>query len=436
MTLAPMDPNLQERASVTGGTTSGVFYNGTDEDGDGEEDGVSVYSITPDDPDGDWRVIFTGEDASGPSVRRDHSYQRLIPVNRLKNLSSMIPFSFEKDSGDAPAFGDKVGRETGGSSKCYGIWIDTTRYLKQVKGQGGQTSTDYLDSISGQGSGPWSVLNGSYFNESKIPNEPIGAVASGGGWNYNYTPNFSGAGKRYFRRWSFGMNARYSGSSDLRVELDDWGVAGKLGYWAPSSLGSYNNGLDGIQALVQNGQPKVWHASGYDGDWTSSPSTTKAPYVDLPFQDWSAQGLYQGYTFSAIGITQNCKNLLLVADYRGSNVAGIRDLFLKSIGDGKTGGTYPLDVGRDYATPSTADNRTLDFYAATSLGGGVLKGKMDYIWQKMGRKKTLPPIWNAMLLDGGSASNLIYRQGKGRAASEKGVSTTRVLQTMIKVTPK
>jgi len=75
------------RASVSGPRETGVRHEGTDEDGDGEADGIKVYQFMDSDEAGTWRVLWTGSDKCGihSRYRRTHDAPHMLVANERCN---------------------------------------------------------------------------------------------------------------------------------------------------------------------------------------------------------------------------------------------------------------------------------------------------------------------------------------------------------------
>ncbi len=86
--MITIDPSLNERASVSGPRETGVRHEGTDEDGDGEADGIKVYQFMDSDEAGTWRVLWTGSDKCGihSRYRRTHDAPHMLVANEKKPL--------------------------------------------------------------------------------------------------------------------------------------------------------------------------------------------------------------------------------------------------------------------------------------------------------------------------------------------------------------
>ncbi|MBV9470307.1 MAG: hypothetical protein JOZ57_13805, partial [Abitibacteriaceae bacterium] len=146
--MIPMDPALTERTPVPGPTTPGVLHGG--------DQGLLAYNITSADPDGDWRVIFTGDDASGPISRRTHDFQRIIAINAKGPARSMIPFSTENSNNVVSGNG------------WYAVWLYAPRVLKKTvyHWQGARTVDSWMNDFvqSNSYSSEWAVMNGGYYD--------------------------------------------------------------------------------------------------------------------------------------------------------------------------------------------------------------------------------------------------------------------------------
>jgi len=81
--LVAIDPDLQERAVVSGPTQQGVMHEGTDDDNDQQPDGIKVYGLTDDDLGGEWRVVFIAQDGDGATDRRTHDNPRMLAANAV-----------------------------------------------------------------------------------------------------------------------------------------------------------------------------------------------------------------------------------------------------------------------------------------------------------------------------------------------------------------
>lgn len=81
--MITIDPSLNERASASGPRETGVRHEGTDEDGDGEADGIRVYGFMDSDEAGTWRVLWTGVDKCGTysPYRRTHDNPPMLVAN-------------------------------------------------------------------------------------------------------------------------------------------------------------------------------------------------------------------------------------------------------------------------------------------------------------------------------------------------------------------
>ena len=84
--LVAFDPDLQERAVVSGPTQQGEVHEGTDEDGDGTADGIEVCTRSDDDPGWVWRVVFTANDGDGAEDRRTHDNPRMLAANKRAGM--------------------------------------------------------------------------------------------------------------------------------------------------------------------------------------------------------------------------------------------------------------------------------------------------------------------------------------------------------------
>ena len=418
--MIPMDPNFLEREAASGPNSAGVWHGG--------EDGMSVYKIKPQDPDGEWRVIFVGDDASGPEVRRDHTFQRIIPVNKTLESESMFIFTDQHFDRTVPTYA------SGGSAKYYAIWVNVKRAsrsightpntLAKVSEHMANYSGSYLSSPSAKPGMKWGVINGGYFGGGGA----IGAVGSGG-WTYQKPIINYDNPSRYLRRWSFGMNDNPS-SPNFKVKLDNW-RNNPQGYWAPPTIQAFPHGLDGLQALIVDGSPQVHRVAGGKGGSDNNSGTV---YLNLPFQRWTAQNLYPGYTFSAVGSTSNKKWMFLVASVQGSKDAvDMRDLF------GKFSPGSPVEmtaeVYRDLKTPNSPHNETWTGPVANPfdinnsyVGPGHMMSRFAGVMTE--NKYKLPTgvgfrIGDAVLLDGGSAVGIQYQLFAGRRANKTAILEKR-----------
>ncbi len=92
--IVVVGPDLSERASIAAATEVGQRHEGTDEDGDGEPDGINVYRFGPDDREGEWRLIWTGADECGAHDpgRRTHDRPRMLAANMADETAWRIRY--------------------------------------------------------------------------------------------------------------------------------------------------------------------------------------------------------------------------------------------------------------------------------------------------------------------------------------------------------
>jgi hypothetical protein len=80
--LVPIDPDLNEQGWVSGDTELDVVHDGIPPTGNGSGPGIETYSTTnPDDIAGTWRVVLTGQTASGAELRRDGTNPVMLATN-------------------------------------------------------------------------------------------------------------------------------------------------------------------------------------------------------------------------------------------------------------------------------------------------------------------------------------------------------------------
>jgi hypothetical protein len=458
--LTPMDPQFMERtpnASVyqtPNMTKPGLWHGG--------EVGLHIYTITPDDEDGEWRVIFTGDDASGPSRRRSHDCQRMIPVNDKKNIFSILPFT--KHEHDDAVRSDEEGY-------WYAFHVDTARVFKRtshnspaklVKERVKALSTDLRP--NNKLYSKWVGVNGGY---TANQGDNLGAIGIGtaGNWHRGWPvvsdnveyPNQTDPDpptKRYFRRWAFGMTEQNSPTPkhDFKVGLGEWRtINGEGGYWYPitqpapgdgHSMLPFPYGIDNLQALIVDGEPKVMRLptaeGGSENDGKDINGTNVRTgidvYLHLPYQDWSGQLLYTGYQFSAIGTSSDGRHMYLLVDKRtvssvkdeplgnrSRDAVGIRDLFRKwtnkATHDGNT--MQIKEVYRE--SPNVAIHEQWKKWVTNPpYTPGEVVSRMGDIRDFYTKKKTVDTISNALLFDGGSDMQFFYRKRIKKGVPQEG----------------
>lgn len=89
--LVPVDPDLNEQGCVSGGTDLEIIHDGIPPTGDGSGPGIATYSTTnPDDTAGTWRVVLTGQTASGAEHRRDGTNPVMLATNQTKAIERLV----------------------------------------------------------------------------------------------------------------------------------------------------------------------------------------------------------------------------------------------------------------------------------------------------------------------------------------------------------
>jgi len=81
--LVPVDPDLNEQGCVNGGVDLWpVIHDGLPPTGNGSGPGIATFSTTnPDDTVGTWRVVLTGQTATGADLRRDGTNPVMLATN-------------------------------------------------------------------------------------------------------------------------------------------------------------------------------------------------------------------------------------------------------------------------------------------------------------------------------------------------------------------
>ncbi len=394
--LVPMGPDLKEHPKYLAPTSTGVLHGG--------DAGLLAYRIKPSDPDGDWRLIFTGEDASGPGhpKRRDHTAARMIPVNQIGGARSMIPFDTH---GGAPNI--TVGKG------WYALWINATRVRKQVVNTNPAISvSDRVDDLTVQASRQrpptqfeWAAINGGYYGiRDKNVSQPKPIIASAGTgsrgrWLHGSPPKT--AGGQPLQRWSFGFNSGFSGRTGYGIGLmQPTGTSRPLprGYRTndlavPRALETrFDFGLSGLLCLVNGGQPMVRQSRPTD----PASAVKNGIYITPPNGGWDRSGLgfYDSYTYhAALAWTQDARHLFLVVHRLPGSAMDTRNLFA-NYRQVRSSGSY-----RDeWAGPGPVVQRI----------NAILSNPTD---RSTPRFRNFPVrIDGAMMLDGGHSATLKYQR--------------------------
>lgn len=263
----------------------------------------------------------------------------------------------------------------------YAIWIYTPLAQPRVIWRQGENQS-VLHQARQSTAREIAVINGGYFMaKAGRPHAIIGDVGNGKKWHHGVT---AGAVETPWRRWNVGWQLRHGKAPVFGLELMQ--KHPRYGF-APSSdfQQRFSHGLSGLVCLLREGKAQVWR------------DENKQLHVEPPGQ-WKGLKKSFGPYFrhAALGWSKDGRHLFFVVQHNPRDLDEMRDLF----------GRYEM---KNYK------------------GEGVLLPALRQAFAMLPAQERpcapdeLPSrIENAVLLDGGHCSSLIYRRRNGNLVTESG----------------